>query len=249
MKCEYDRDLRHHFDRLAAEYDEETSWRLDPDLLQSFRSFIPDTGTRILDLGCGTGILGSLIEKLDVYGIDLSIQMLQRSRYRNLIVLCGDICRLPLKEGIFDLVLVRQVLQYVSRETLVAEINRVCSESAFVVIHHFTVPDAEALNWWRVVKAHIQPHRRYVFTSKYSDQTFERYGWKMEKEFTQIHKRRFAVNEDIFAPSANFFSIKEFRAWILDTAHSIVPDSRIRFEEGIFEYAQTWTLKRYKNGN
>jgi len=81
-------------------------------------SFLPNNNsTKILDCGCGTGILLKDLDKLyeSNYGLDISYEMLRNARNwvseSDLIV--GDIETLPFSEGSFDAVVCRGSLHHV----------------------------------------------------------------------------------------------------------------------------------------
>jgi ubiquinone/menaquinone biosynthesis C-methylase UbiE len=64
-------------------------------------------GTKILDLGCGTGNVASGLRELidvDTVGIDISLPMLSVARDKSLEVICADAShgRLPFRDGSFD---------------------------------------------------------------------------------------------------------------------------------------------------
>ncbi len=88
---------------------------------------------RILDLGCGTGLLasflsgdaGALIGDYTIFGIDISINMLQRAKSREA-VLQADMDFLPFQDHVFDAVLSFTSLQNLpSLDYVFREVRRV----------------------------------------------------------------------------------------------------------------------------
>lgn len=81
---------------------------------------------RILDAGCGVGLIGRFYPGLDLYGLDASFPLLEQiqSGYRLLIE--GSAEELPFKDGAFDVVLSLNMLHHViNPERAMAELARV----------------------------------------------------------------------------------------------------------------------------
>ena len=84
-------------------------------------------GERILDVGCGTGVLeeGLQAGRGEVVGLDLTEEMIrlaQRKRVPSIDSLClGDAERLPFADGSFDLLLSCYVVKYCSAPLLASE--------------------------------------------------------------------------------------------------------------------------------
>lgn len=109
------------YDRHADEFEQRLLGRLGydaPDRLASLLpNWLPGLPARILDLGCGTGLLGQALrqqfETAEITGVDLSQQMLQQARnkgcYQRLI--CDDILGFE-PDSPFDLITASDVLIY-----------------------------------------------------------------------------------------------------------------------------------------
>jgi ubiquinone/menaquinone biosynthesis C-methylase UbiE len=245
--------LRNHFNQLASGYDKETSWRLDAQLLKEFKEMIypVNTGERILDLGCGTGILSHLVNVNDVkmVGVDLSLNMCQLALGRGENTVCADLGVLPFKPGIFSLLMVRQVFQYFypgQLTEIMREINRISSDGSVLVAHHFTVPEGEPSQWWQTMKKHVQPLRRNILTETELHQLFTEAGWNLEKESHQYHDRDFSLRGRGFTPSERFPCLEKLVQWVERTAERNAPESKVRIQDQILLYTQCWTLTRYR---
>jgi malonyl-CoA O-methyltransferase len=77
--------------------------------------YIPKRANRVLDLGCGTGLLlGELCKRARlVVGVDVSEEMLQKARARSEIakLIAADADNLPFRNGVFDCVVSVTLLQ------------------------------------------------------------------------------------------------------------------------------------------
>ncbi len=112
------------FDTIADHYlDWTTRIAGDPKLgyARSLTERLP-AGARVLELGCGAGIPCTqvLAERLDVLGVDVSEQQLERARSSvpNAHFLRGDFMQLALAEASFDAVAAFYVLNHIPRDQL-----------------------------------------------------------------------------------------------------------------------------------
>ena len=100
-------------------------------------SFVSCKG-RVLDNGCGTGILSEAMprEGIELIGLDISHNMLQHASKRIERLVLGDSQRLPFADGAFDLVVGRSLLHHLPDPAKgVAEISRVlCTGGEMVVV-------------------------------------------------------------------------------------------------------------------
>jgi ubiquinone/menaquinone biosynthesis C-methylase UbiE len=79
---------------------------------------------RILDLGCGTGLLADFLQR-KIYGVDISFQMVKRAKPKELVVE-ADIDFLPFRNSVFDVVLSFTSLQNLpSLDYIFEEVRRV----------------------------------------------------------------------------------------------------------------------------
>ncbi len=79
---------------------------------------------RILDLGCGTGLLAEFLQDR-IFGIDISFSMLYKAQTKEIVVQ-GDMDFLPFRDSAFDAVLSFTALQNLpSLENVFEEVRRV----------------------------------------------------------------------------------------------------------------------------
>jgi ubiquinone/menaquinone biosynthesis C-methylase UbiE len=130
------------YDRLAGIYDTRWSFYNEATARETMRRLRLEPGDRVLDVGCGTGILlGALAaaySEAGLSGIDASPEMLGVARRR-----LGDRAdlrqgwahELPWEDRSFDLVVCSSVLHYLrSPEPALAEMRRVLRPAGTVVI-------------------------------------------------------------------------------------------------------------------
>jgi len=90
---------------------------------------------RILDAGCGTGLLGEFLPEAQLLGIDLSFEMVSRATTHLNAVCVGDVESLPFEENSFDRVFARSVIHHLaSAERGVTELARVLKEGGRIVL-------------------------------------------------------------------------------------------------------------------
>ena len=84
------------------------------------------TDGRILDNGCGTGLLFEKLEPGQVVGLDISSEMLKYAAKHSDRLILGNSQKLPLKDSTFDVVFCRSLLHHLPEpELAVKEIYRV----------------------------------------------------------------------------------------------------------------------------
>jgi len=103
--------------------------------------------TRILDVGCGTGVVGydllKLIPSAQLVGLDIEPSILQVARQnlpdgRSGGLVTGDAFSLPLRQASFDLVACQYLLQHLSQPVKVfEEMRRVSRPGARVMVFEF----------------------------------------------------------------------------------------------------------------
>ena len=109
------REIRQTFDRTAGRYDQHAALEQEVGsrLLERLE-FQRQPAERILDLGCGTGLLSAELKKqmrkAQVIGLDSSCAMLSQLRKRSnmlrpLKMICSDFSRLPIADRSVDLVI------------------------------------------------------------------------------------------------------------------------------------------------
>lgn len=241
-----DRGLSQHFDDLAPSYDGETSWRMDPGLLGELARYVPTTVGAAVDIGCGTGLLRACMPPGSrVVGVDFSHGMLMRACSRHLLPVRADVRCLPFRDRVFELALIRQVLQYVCGEAAAMEVARICRPGGLALLHHFTVPDGAPREWWAIAKRHLQAHRRFVLTDEAVERAFSRGGWAPQARAHAWHRRVVPI-PTYFSPSRRFARPRELADWMARSAAAAVPESRVEVVDDRLAYTQRWTLAVFR---
>jgi ubiquinone/menaquinone biosynthesis C-methylase UbiE len=185
-------------------YEDSEAWKpekirkVDIERIEKVMSFLPETYSSLLDLGCGNGIFcNKLIEtskqKQRIVGVDRSNEALKhvKSEKKN----C-DITKLSFPDKEFDIVCSLEVIEHLSDEDFfktLNEISRVCKRQIII-----TVPNNENLQdgMLECPKCKIIFHRNYhqrSFNEEFLNNLFlnqgfhcvhiEKIGQKLEKKF------------------------------------------------------------------
>lgn len=103
--------------------------------IQKMLSYIDDKDGRMLDNGCGTGILFELLPKDNIFGVDISEKMLVKAKARNCKVVLGDSQILPFRSGSFDVIFSRGLVHHLHNPTQgIAEMHRVLKRGGEIVL-------------------------------------------------------------------------------------------------------------------
>ncbi len=87
---------------------------------------------KILDIGCGTGLLYDFLEYDNYIGADLSLEMLKKGSFANKIL--ADCEFLPFKDCVFDFVFSFTVLQNLLSYRMISEAYRVLKREGIFVL-------------------------------------------------------------------------------------------------------------------
>jgi SAM-dependent methyltransferase len=103
------------FYEVARDWEEFTFSPMIAKKLQTLTEMIPPSTTRILDLGCGNGLITNRLgERLDLVGLDWSQPAL---RHMTQPAVCASSAALPLPRGRFDMILCSELLEHISEES------------------------------------------------------------------------------------------------------------------------------------
>jgi len=114
---------------------------------------------KILDIGCGTGEMLSMLKKYgDVVGVDIAESALNYCRKRGLKVQKSNIIKMPFDDNSFDVITMLDILEHVKNDhNGLKEVNRICKPRGKVLI---TVPAYNIL--WSDHDRALKHFRRYT---------------------------------------------------------------------------------------
>ena len=154
---------------------------------------------RILDLGCGTGILTFMLARgfpaANVVGVDLMAEHLRlavrkqrRMRIENVEFFCmaaEDIGTLP---GTFDLITGSYLPKYVDAQHLVRDCQSLTRPGGVLVLHDFTVPRHRLLRigyraYWMILRTVLAKSEAWEETAAHLDALIS--GSRWERAFLQ----------------------------------------------------------------
>ena len=140
------------YEKLAGVYDLTFGPTLQPGRLQAIQRMVLHTGTKILEVGVGTGLNATLYPRdCEVTGIDFSASMLEKARERTLRKGLGhirllqmDAADLKFADGSFDIVYAPYLISVVPDPVKVAqEMRRVCRPGGRIIfLNHFRSDNA-----------------------------------------------------------------------------------------------------------
>jgi len=115
-------------------------------------------GIRVLDVGCGTGLMLQRLTDVKPIGLDFSHLSMEFCRRRGAErLLQADVVNLPFQDNAFDLILALDLLEHVERDDLlVDQFHRVLKPGGHAMI---TVPAHESL--WSEHDEALHHYRRY----------------------------------------------------------------------------------------
>jgi ubiquinone/menaquinone biosynthesis C-methylase UbiE len=118
----------------------------DPLLVEILRLSLPETGTKILEIGCGEGTRLRWLKEhggFDCYGVEPSAEAVEAAKGKGVTAHRGTADRLPFEDGAFDVVMFGFCLYLCDREDLFRiayEADRVLKNPGWLLILDFYSP-------------------------------------------------------------------------------------------------------------
>ncbi len=126
------------FSRASQDYD--ASAGIQQVIVNHLLDVMPTVSGRLLDLGCGTGLLSRALsgrDSLQVIGCDIAEGMLEVARGHGVDAVYGDAESLPFDNAYFDVVVSSSVLQWCEAPKVLAEVQRVLKPGGVFVFSTF----------------------------------------------------------------------------------------------------------------
>ena len=187
--------IRKVYGRAAKNYDKFWDFYIVPSYSKTLARVDLQKGSKILDLGCGTGALLKILEdrfpSSELTGIDLTEEMLAVAKQKlsdNVELLLGSASNLPFDSESFDWVIMSNVIGHLSdKKTTLKEAHRVLKNPGKIVITDWT-RDFQTMNL-----AHF--YTKLINYSQYrSLRTAELESLLDDCDFNHLHTERYKIN-------------------------------------------------------
>ncbi len=187
--------IRKVYGRAAKNYDKFWDFYIVPSYSKTLTRVDLQKGSKILDLGCGTGALLKILEdrfpSSELTGIDLTEEMLAVAKQKlsdNVELLLGSATNLPFDSKSFDWVIMSNVIGHLSdKKTALKEAHRVLKNPGKIVITDWT-RDFQTMNL-----AHF--YTKLINYSQYrSLRTAELESLLDDCNFNHLHTERYKIN-------------------------------------------------------
>ena len=187
--------IRKIYGRAAKNYDKLRDFYLAPSYSKTLTRIDLQKGSKILDLGCGTGELLKILEDRfplsELTGIDLTEEMLAVAKQKlsdNVELLLGSATSLPFDSKSFDWVIMSNVIGHLSdKKTALKETHRVLKNPGKIVITDWT-RDFQTMNL-------VHFYTKLINYSQYrSLRTAELESLLDDCDFNHLHTERYKIN-------------------------------------------------------
>lgn len=158
---------------------------------EDIESLIPLSVSRVLDIGCGEGILGKrLLERgaKEVTGVEINSSACEKAARNISRVICGNIeeLDLPFEDGYFDCIILGDVLEHLKDPAAVlVKLGRTLSDTGEVIasipnIRYYGILNMLVEGYWSYADYGIldRTHLRF-FTRKEMEGLFQKAGYEL----------------------------------------------------------------------
>lgn len=166
--------------------------KLQPFKLKMLNFVTANPRERVLDIGCGTGVVSGLLKQANwnVVGLDISLEGVKKYCQGGFAGLISNVeYNLPFKSQVFDAVWISEVIEHiVEYQKLIQEISRVLKPTGYL---YLTTPNSSFYGYrlmyllGKCPTALQHPYHIRFFSPKYLRTVLEANGFKIEREFGQ----------------------------------------------------------------
>jgi len=169
-------------------------------------ALIPDGVKRVLDIGCGEGILGKrLLQKgaKEVVGVEINPEAAEKASKNLSRIVCGNVeaVNLPFDEGYFDCIILGDVIEHLKDPlSVINNLIKYLSDSGVVVasipnVRYYRVMNMLVEGRWRYEDSGIldKTHLRF-FTKKEMEELFAKAGLEITGIIANINPQYFTLD-------------------------------------------------------
>ena len=187
--------IREIYGKAAIDYDKFWDFYSAPSYSKTLAGINLEEGSKVLDLGCGTGELLKILEdrfpSSDFAGIDLTEEMLAIAKQKlssRVELLLGSVTNLPFDSESFDWVIMSNIIGHLSdKKTALLEAYRVLKNPGRIVITDWT-RDFQSMNL-------VHFYTKLINYSQYrSLKTVELESLLDECGFNHLYTERYKIN-------------------------------------------------------
>jgi DNA gyrase subunit B len=179
----------------ASDFDRASRWATDPTLFRAFEELLDPGHHEVLELCCGTGLLGGHLAQRGarVLGVDISADMLEIARTRLSDTRRADIHELPLPDGSSERIVLRQAWHFLDPRDVPARIFRVACPGARFVTGQIVPHGSEDADWLFRVHRAKQRDLAFLPTEESLSRDLQAAGWVLEARVELL------LEEEMFA--------------------------------------------------
>lgn len=242
--------IKLHFDSLANSYDSTTDWVYHKGLLNDILGMIDKKTITILDVACGTGIVGNFIKNslnsVFVIGIDLSGKMCSETRKKGIPAIQANAESLPFRDNSIDCMICRQWLHYSKISKALKEWKRVLKPNGYAVVSQLVSNGEAETIWWKKVKKMVQPLRKTWFSLDDIYNFINQNSWRTLSIKTRYIKNCRPLNQflvNCLLPASDISKVlHEWKKFSPPSIDFTILNNIVKFNE----FWATWSMSKAK---
>lgn len=168
-----------HFTARAEKYNDSSHWCTDDILLQKiFSTLAPKGDEYVLDVACGTGLVGQHFKDKvkKIVGVDITEAMFTQAQKNLNHIVRGSAEVLPFKDNSFDICYERQGIQFMNAQKAVSEMVRVTRPGGKICLVQLCAYGEEDKKEYFDILRYRNPARCNFFTREALKELLEKAG-------------------------------------------------------------------------